>query len=200
MKLTQLISILLHPVFMPILALHLTLLVLPSLAFTLSQNLLLIYGILIFSTMVLPLISIFWLMQKGKVSSLEMSNHKERSLPLFKTVIWMSFGYYLLQNLLFYTPILKAELLGAILIILLAAIISKFWKISLHLLGIGGVVGVFIALQIMHGDFLYLLLLFILLSGLLGVARIKQKAHNYAQVYAGFLVGLSVELITLLVY
>ena len=200
MKLTQLISILLHPMFMPILALHLTLLVLPSLAFTLSQNLLLIYGILIFSTMVLPLISIFWLMQKGKVSSLEMSNHKERSLPLFKTVIWMSFGYYLLQNLLFYTPILKAELLGAILIILLAAIISKFWKISLHLLGIGGVVGVFIALQIIHGDFLHLLILFILLSGLLGVARIKQKAHNYAQVYAGFLVGLSVELITLLVY
>lgn len=200
MKLTQLISILLHPMFMPILALHLTLLILPSLAFTVSQNLLLIYGILIFSTMVLPLISIFWLMQKGKVSSLEMNNHKERSLPLFKTVIWMSFGYYLLQNLLFYTPILKAELLGAILIILLAAIISKFWKISLHLLGIGGVVGVFIALQIMHGDFLYLLLLFILLSGLLGVARIKQKAHNYAQVYAGFLVGLSVELITLLVY
>jgi hypothetical protein len=200
MKLTQLISILLHPMFMPILALHLTLLVLPSLAFTLSQNLLLIYGILVFSTMVLPLISIFWLMQKGKVSSLEMRNHKERSLPLFKTVIWMSFGYYLLQNLLFYTPILKAELLGAILIILLAAIISKFWKISLHLLGIGGVVGVFIALQIMHGDFLYLLILFILLSGLLGVARIKQKAHNYAQVYAGFLVGLSVELITLLVY
>jgi len=200
MKLTQLISILLHPMFMPLLALHLTLIVLPSLAFTLSQNLLLIYGILVFSTMILPLVSIFWLMRKGKVSSLEMSNHKERSLPLFKTVIWMSFGYYLLQNLLFYTPILKAELLGAIIIILIAAIVSKYWKISLHLLGIGGVVGVFIALQIMHGDFLYLLLLFILLSGLLGVARIKQKAHNYAQVYAGFLVGLSVELITLLVY
>jgi len=200
MKLTQLISILLHPMFMPLLALHLTLLVLPSLAFTLSQNLLLIYGILVFSTMVLPLASIFWLMRKGKVSSLEMSNHKERPLPLFKAVIWMSFGYYLLQNLLFYTPILKAELLGAIIIILIAAIVSKFWKISLHLLGIGGVVGVFIALQIMHGDFLYLLLLFILLSGLLGVARIKQKAHNYTQVYAGFLVGLSVELITLLVY
>ena len=200
MKLTQLISIILHPMFMPLLALHLTLLVLPSLAFTLSQNLLLIYGILVFSTMILPLVSIFWLMRKGKVSSLEMSNHKERSLPLFKTVIWMSFGYYLLQNLLFYTPILKAELLGAIIIILIAAIVSKYWKISLHLLGIGGVVGVFIALQIMHGDFLYLLLLFILLSGLLGVARIKQKAHNYAQVYAGFLVGLSVELISLLVY
>ena len=200
MQLTQIISIILHPMFMPLLAMHLTLLTLPSLAFNLIQNLPLIYGILIFSTIVLPILSVFWLMRKGKVSSLEMSNHKERSLPLFKTVIWMSFGYYLLRNLLSNTPILKAELLGAILITLIAAIISKFWKISLHLLGLGGVVGVFIALQIIHGDFLYPLLFSILLSGLLAVARIKQKAHNYTQVYAGFLVGLSVELITLLIY
>ena len=200
MKLTQLISIILHPIFMPLLALHLTLLALPSQSITLIQNLHIIYGILIFSTIILPLATIFWLMRKGKISSIEMINHRERSLPLFKTVIWMSFGYYLLQNRLFYTPILKAELLGAILIIFLAAIISKFWKISLHLLGIGGMVGVFIALQIIYGDFHYLIILFILLSGLLGVTRIKQKAHNYPQVYVGFLVGLSVELITLLVY
>jgi len=198
MKLTQLISIILHPIFMPLLALHLTLIVVPSLAFTLSQNLVLIYCIVIFCTIILPLISIFWLIQLGRVSSLEMSNHKERSLPLVKTVIWMSVGYYLLENALFYTPILKAELLGAIIIILVAAIISKFWKISLHLLGIGGLVGVFIALQVIHGALLYLLILFILLSGVLAVARIKQKAHNYAQVYAGFIVGLSVELITIL--
>ena len=198
MKLTQLISIILHPIFMPLIALHLTLIVVPSLAFTLSQNLVLIYCIVIFCTIILPLISIFWLIQKGRVSSLEMSNHKERSLPLVKTVIWMSVGYYLLENALFYTPILKAELLGAIIIILVAAIISKFWKISLHLLGIGGLVGVFIALQVIHGALLYLLILFILLSGILAVARIKQKAHNYAQVYAGFIVGLSVELITIL--
>ena len=198
MKLAQLISIILHPIFMPLLALHLTLLNIPSFSLTINQNL--IYGILISNSIIFPLVSIFWLIRKGKVSSLEMSNHKERSIPLFKTVIWMLFGCYLLEKPLFYTPILKAELLGAIIIILTASIVSKYWKISLHLLGIGGVVGVFIALQIMHGDFLNILILFILLSGLLGVARIKQKAHNYAQVYSGFLVGLSIELITLLVY
>jgi len=199
-KLTQLISIVLHPIFMPLISFSITLLVIPSLSFTLSQNQQLIYGIIIFSSIILPLVSVFWLIRNGKVSSLEIKNHKERSLPLFKTVIWMSLGYYLLQNLLFYTPVLKAELLGTIIIILVATIISKFWKISLHLLGIGGVVGVFIALQIIYGDFLYLIIFFILLSGLLGVVRIKQKAHNNAQVYAGFLVGLSVELITILVY
>ena len=112
----------------------------------------------------------------------------------------MSLGFYMLNRTLIYGTLLKAELFGAILIIIFAAIISKFWKISLHLLAIGGVVGVFIALQLMEGGILYVLLIFILLSGILGVARIKQKAHNHTQVYVGFLLGMSVELISLLLY
>ena len=129
-----------------------------------------------------------------------MSDHKERSLPLFGTVIWMSLGFYMLNHTLIYTPLLKAELFGAMLIILFAAIISKFWKISLHLLAIGGVVGIFIALQLMGGGMLHLLLIFFFLSGILGVARMAQKAHNHTQIYVGFLLGVSVELITLLLY
>ena len=200
MKLSKFISILLHPMFMPLLALYLTLKSIPSIGFAISPYLNYIYGIIICSTILLPLMTIFFLIQKGKVSTLEMSNHKERSLPLFRTVIWMCLGFYMLNNILFYAPILKAEIIGAILIILFAAIISKFWKISLHLLGIGGLVGVFIALQIMFGGVLYLLLILIIISGVLGVARIDQKAHNLAQIYVGFLLGVSVELVTLLIY
>ena len=112
----------------------------------------------------------------------------------------MSLGFYMLNHTLIYPYLLKAELFGAILIIIFAAIISKFWKISLHLLGMGGVVGVFIALQFIEGGVMYLLLFFILLSGILGIARIAQKAHTHTQVYVGFLLGISVELITLLLY
>ena len=200
MQLSKFLSIILHPIFMPLLALHLTLVTLPYLVFSISQYLNYIYGIVIFCTIILPLLSIFFLMRKGRVGSLEISNHKERSLPLFITALWMSLGFFMLNNILFYAPILKAEIIGAILIILFAAIISKFWKISLHLLAIGGVVGVFIALQLIEGGVLYLLLIFILLSGILGVARIAQKAHNHTQVYLGFLLGMSVALITLLLY
>ena len=200
MQLSKFISIILHPIFMPLLALYLTLETLPSVAFAISQYLNYIYGIVICCTIILPLLSIFFLMRKGRVSSLEMSNHKERSLPLFITVLWMSLGFYMLNHTLIYPYLLKAELFGAILIILFAAIISKFWKISLHLLAIGGVVGVFIALQLIVGGVFHLLLILILLSGILGVARIQQKAHNHTQVYVGFLLGVSVELITLLLY
>ena len=200
MQLSRFISIILHPIFMPLLALHLTLDTFPSGEFGISQSLYYIYGIVICCAIILPLLSIFFLIKKRMVGSLEMSNHKERSLPLFITVLWMSLGFYMLNHTLIYAPLLKAELFGAILIILFAAIISKFWKISLHLLGIGGVVGVFIALQLITGGVLYLLLIFILLSGILGVARVKQKAHNHTQVFVGFLLGMSVELIALLLY
>jgi len=184
---------------MPSLALYLTLVSMPPIALSTSQGLLYIYGIVICCTIILPLMSVFFLIKIGRVNSLEMSNHKERSLPLFITVIWMSLGFYMLNDILFPLPILKAEIIGAILIILFAAIISKFWKISLHLLAIGGVVGIFIALQLIEGGVMYLLLIFILFSGILGVVRIAQKAHNHTQVYVGFLLGVSVEAITLLI-
>ncbi len=199
MQLSKFISIVLHPIFMPLLALYLTLKTLPYVAFEISQYLNYIYGIVIYCTIILPLLILFFLMKKGRVSSLEMSNHKERSLPLFITALCVSLGFFMLNNILFYAPILKAEIIGAILIIIFSAIISKFWKISLHLLGIGGVVGIFIALQLMKGGVLHLLLIFLLLSGILGVVRIQQKAHNHTQVYVGFLLGVSVELITLLI-
>ncbi|MDA9612347.1 hypothetical protein N9S08_00860 [Flavobacteriales bacterium] len=185
---------------MPILALYLSLRQVPSIGFAITNYQNYIYLVLIFSTVILPLISIFFLIKSGKVSSLEMSNHKERSVPLFRTALWTGLGYYTIENILVFSPIIKAELIGAISIILIASIISKYWKISLHLLGIGGLVGVLIALEIIYGNLQHLIIIFILLSGVLAMARIKEKAHNYPQVYIGFLGGLSVELLIMLIF
>ena len=91
-------------------------------------------------------------------------------------------------------PILNLILLGAILIIILAGIISAFWKISLHMLGVGGGTGVFLGLHYLFGGLLHVVIFFLLLSGLLGVSRIKENAHDHAQVYVGFLTGLIIEL------
>ncbi|MDA7728725.1 hypothetical protein N8838_01060 [Flavobacteriales bacterium] len=185
---------------MPILALYLSLKQVPAIGFAITDYQKYIYFVLIFSAVILPLISIFFLIKSGKVSSLEMNNHKERSIPLFRTALWMGIGYYTLENILVFSPIIKAELIGAISIILIASIISKYWKISLHLLGIGGVVGVLIGLEIIYGNLQHLIIIFIFLSGVLAMARIKEKAHNYPQVYIGFLVGLSVELLIILLF
>ena len=200
MKFSKFISIILHPIFMPLLALCLSLAFVPEIKFAIRQNLTIIFVIVIISTVFLPLISILFLVKNGRLSSLEMTDHRERILPLFKTVFWMSLGYFFLQNYLIYAALLKAELLGAIFIIVIAAAISRFWKISLHMLGIGGVLGVVISLQILYKNMNNLIVLFVFLSGVLAFARLNQKAHNHTQVYVGFLLGLTIEMLVLLNY
>jgi hypothetical protein len=172
---------------------YLSLRLIPNIGFAIVNYLNFIYTVLLFSTIILPLISVFFLIKNKIVSSLEMSNYKERSVPLFITAIWMGYGYYRLDDILFITPVLKAELFGAIILLFIASAISRYWKISLHMLGIGGAVGVLFGLNILFGGLLQIIILFILLSGALGVARLNQKAHNHNQIYTGFLIGFLIE-------
>ena len=193
MRLSKIISIILHPIFMPIIAFSLSLKLIPNIGFAITNYLNFIYLILLFSTIILPLISILFLIKNKIASSLEMSNYKERSVPLFTTAIWMCYGYYKLKDIIIFAPILKAELICAIIIIFIASVISKYWKISLHMLGIGGAVGVLFSLNILFGGFLQIIILSVLFAGILGVARLEEKAHNHAQIYTGFLVGFLIE-------
>jgi len=199
MSISKLISIILHPIFMPLLALYISLSFVPELEFPLNQNLTLIYLIVVSSTIVFPLIFILFLVKIKQLSSLEMTHHKERTLPLFITSLSMSLGYFCLENLLIFTPLLKSAFLSAIFIIIFTCFISWFWKISLHMLGIGGILGLFIALQIIYKNMNDVIIVFIFLSGMLAFARLNEKAHSRAQIYVGFFLGILIELFIILI-
>jgi len=194
MRLSRLISILLHPIFMPIIAVYLSLILIPGLGFAITNYLDFVYLVLILSTIIMPILSLFLLLKIKLVSSLEITNNKERPTPLLIAGIWMLLGYLILEEILVFTPLIRVELLGAIIILFLASIISKYWKISLHMLGIGAVVGVLILLNLLFGGITFIIAVSVLVAGFLGVARLNEKAHNHAQVYCGFLLGLFIEL------
>ncbi len=193
MRFSKIISVILHPIFMPIIAFSLSIKSLPGIGFSVINNLGFIYLVLLLSTIIMPLMSIFFLIQKNMVASLEMNNYKERFVPLIITAIWMCYGYYKVYEIIVFSTVLKIEFLCAIIIIFIAAFISKFWKISLHMLGAGGVVGVLFGINILYGGLLQAIIISLLLAGILGTARINEKAHNHKQVYAGFLIGFLVE-------
>ena len=200
MSFSGFLSIILHPIFIPLLCLYSSVRFYPQIFFQINNNLYYIYSVVIIFTIILPLFSTFLLIKNNRLKSIKMEDYKERPPALFRTAMWMSLGLYLLQNVLIYTPLLKAELFGVIIIVLFAAIISRFWKISLHLLAVGGGTGVFIALEIIVGGALVLISFFVLISGLLGYARIKENAHTQAQIYTGFFLGLIIELFAVLIY
>lgn len=193
-RITQLISVLLHPLFMPLYATWILLNSGSYLSFAVSPPMkTVIYMIVLITTYILPAISSWFLYQKGVIKSLEMDTRAERSLPLFSAIISYIAGLYLLIKLPL--PKIFAVMLSGGLIVLVAAfLINLRWKISLHMLGIGGLLGLLLGFsEIFHSDVLLPVIITTLVSGLLASVRLWRNAHSPAQIYVGFLTGFVVQ-------
>lgn len=163
--------------------------------FNLNQKLkLIIYGIIFTNTFLFPGLLSLFLLQNKKINSLEMEDKTERRLPYLITASFYILTYYLLQK--FNLSILVyLVMLGASSAILISMFINFKWKISAHMVGIGGLIGVLIGLSLrLQMNFTFLIVLFILLAGILGTSRLILKAHVPAQIFVGFFVGCFTQL------
>ena len=195
MNFSRFFSVFFHPVFMPLLivCLYINLTGLDCWGIT-RKDTLVLYFILFFFSVLIPVISLFYLIKQKSVSSIEMENKKERPKPLFITCVSMFLGGVFIIFLANNTWVaIRSVYLSFCFIILVSAIISKYWKISLHMLGCGGVCGALLILYLQNITNIYVLLLFLILSFIVAIARIKENAHNKLQVYIGFLVGIIFE-------
>jgi membrane-associated phospholipid phosphatase len=81
-------------------------------------------------------------------------------------------------------------LLGGFFALLTTTFVTRFWKISMHMTGIGGLCGSIVLCAIVWPvDLRLLLALLFVLSGAVGSARLIVNAHTPAQVTAGFFAG-----------
>ena len=188
MSLEKIVSILFHPVFVPTITVFLVIKIYSNIIILEKQAGIILIGTCVFS-LILPLLSVFILLLTKKIDSLEMPKKEERFLPILFASIWMILGSYFMKEIFNYAPIIKSIYLGAIYVMLISLLITKKWKISLHMLAIGGATGVFIILEFLFGQNLMLLLITILISGILGFSRLSLKAHSLNQIYAGFILG-----------
>ena len=188
MSLEKTVSILFHPVFVPTITVFLVVKIYSNIIILENQAGIILIGTCVFS-LILPLLSVFILLLTKKIDSLEMPKKEERFLPIIFASIWMILGFYFMKEIFSYAPIMKSIYLGAIYVMLISLLITKKWKISLHMLAIGGATGVFIMLEFLFGQNLMILLITILISGVLGFSRLSLKAHSLNQIYAGFIVG-----------
>jgi membrane-associated phospholipid phosphatase len=76
-------------------------------------------------------------------------------------------------------------------VVFIVLIISMFWKISIHMAGIGGITALIIILSVVYRtDMTLLLCIALLLSGIIASIRLALKAHSPAQLLAGYIVGI----------
>ena len=69
-------------------------------------------------------------------------------------------------------------------------IINIRWKISAHMIGIGGLTGALLCISILLEVYITPYLVYaLLIAGLIGSSRLILKAHTPLQIYVGFAVG-----------
>lgn len=196
----KLFSFLFHPLLLPavgIIVLFNSGSILDYLPFEAKKIILIIVFI---STAILPLTFVpFFLFQKI-IKSIYMDNNKERLIPFFITSVLYFFAYYLLVRLGAPTTINVFILASAIAVFILFLLSIK-WKISAHMLGIGGLTGALIVISFrLDINLIYFILAAIFVSGALGYSRLKLEKHNQFEIYFGWLTGLLVTSLVISVY
>ncbi len=155
--------------------------------------------IVFINTAIAPVLSFVIMKRTGYIKDFNLTERSERILPLLVATALFFITYYMLRQLplpsLVYFYVISATLL-----LLLTMMVSFFWKISIHMVSLGGFTGFLIITSLLlRADINWLIILALMASGLTGSSRLILKAHSPAQVYAGYLMGLA-AMMTLYVY
>jgi hypothetical protein len=193
-------SILFHPLILPALSILVLFNSGSYIDFLPYQAKKIILLIVIVSTFILPLTFVPFYIFQNIIKSIQMENHKERLIPFFISFCLYLFCYYLLHRI--GTPfIINKLILAGATSILVLFLLSINWKISAHMVGIGGFTGALIALSLLlKVNMQYYIIASVLVSGIIGYARLSLQAHSPKQIYIGWFTGLLVSFIILFVF
>jgi hypothetical protein len=187
--LAHIVSAIFHPLVMPTVGLLFIFWSITNIILLPLEAKRIILIIVAINTLALPMLMIPLFYRLHLIKSIQMHSHRERIIPMAFTLIPYIFSYYFLNRL----PIVEeipGFMLGASITIALVLIISVWWKISIHMVGIGGITGLFFALSIrFYADVTWLLVAAVLIAGLVAWSRLSLNAHKPAQVYLGFAIG-----------
>lgn len=194
-KLAKIVSIIAHPLLIPILGLLII-----SNSGTYAADIeqryrQFIYLSVFIFTLLLPaaLIPLFYYF--GMSGSLYFTGRRERLIPLYLTLIFYLTAYFFIKQLPV-SVIYQRYIFAACISMIVLTALCYFWKVSAHLVGWGGLTGLILMLSYrFNTDLMLILIIAILFSGIIAYSRLKLDAHTPAQIYTGFLLGLTVMVI-----
>ena len=131
---------------------------------------------------IIPIITVLLLKYKNIITDFDASIKEQRILPLFLGVFYSSLGFITLKYFNA-NHIVQGLMFCYITNTMITIIITKYWKISIHALGVTAPIS---ALYIFGYNNIILMLIIIFL---VGISRIILKAHSIKQVIAGSFLG-----------
>jgi len=145
-------------------------------------------------TTMLPLFVSWVLLRMGRVSSLSEPTDKDRLMLIAFTELCFILAYYSIHNIPMIGRSLSFFMLGINVAMIVTLLISLITKVSLHAVGIGGILGTVIGLMYYNRIQNYpAITAAIALVVLVDLSRYKLKAHAAADIYIGNSIGIACQ-------
>lgn len=196
-KIANTLSWALHPFLLPV-YLMAVLLTMTTFAHYSTQVKFYLMWVVALYAIVIPFLVLGVLHSLGRISSFKVDNRRERWLPLAVGIvcyILCAITFAKIPSAIF----LRKFMVAAACCEAMCLVVSLWWKISLHLTGMGAVVALLVVMNIVGvGNMLIPLMVAILAAGALASARLYLGCHNGAQVLAGFCGGFVVAMLAVL--
>lgn len=151
-------------------------------------------------TCVVPALLIIMMKRWHVIDSFEMEEREDRLGPLFIMVLFLYATLRFFNKMPLFS-VFSFYLTTAIVVTILAFIITFFWKISLHALGWGCLTAcLFIMTTAAMRLYLPYFIGTIIISGIVASARLKLKSHSNAQIYSGYAMGFATVIVMYLFF
>lgn len=185
------ISVVFQPLLMPTLVFGMILFAVPEATSIPAEFKERIFFLIVLCTLVIPMVTIIGLRLSGTVKSLHMPEVNDRRVPFMITSLYFLLTTWFLFQKTDIDPALWLSMSIICVSVVILTLISFFWKMSAHMTGVGGLLGVVLVLGSKFPNFevLYPLLGALILCGMVASSRLLLQAHRPLEIYSGFGTG-----------
>jgi hypothetical protein len=186
----QVLSYIFHPIFLPTLGLIFVF----GLNSYISQTTpfakqVFIVAWIFVNTALIPLVFTLFLRWRGMVTSIQLHSREDRLIPFTFALLFYFTNYWLMQDIAL-PMLIHSIFLGSSIAVGMALVFTFFTKISIHMIGMGGITASLFGLsQVYQLPIIWLVIAGILASGAVGSARYILESHNLRQIYLGWITG-----------
>ncbi len=193
----QLFSYLFHPLFIPVYVTYFLAFIHPGYfaGFGAAQKWWIVLRVA-YSMVFFPAITVFLLKGLGFIGSVFLKTQRDRIIPYIAANIFYFWAYLVFKNQPNITPVLTGFTFAVFLSSSVALLANINMKISMHAIGMGGLIGVFLVIMQQNTMLMaWPLSLAFLLTGLVCTSRMIVSDHRPKEIYTGLLVGIICQLI-----
>lgn len=188
----HLLSYIFHPIFVPIYLAYFLEFIHPS--YFAGYSVLGKYKLLLLlalNAVAFPLITVLLMRGLGFIKSINVRDQRERILLYISSMIFFFWTYYVLREQEDIPRILVSLMFGVFISSAAALIANIYFKVSMHAIGMGGMVGLFIVILFQNTMLMAVpLSVGLLLAGLVCTSRLIVSDHTPKEIYTGLIIGL----------